>query len=235
VFESDIHHFHDSKYFDQHQLAVICLSRVFENPWFTRAWIAQEVGLASQATIVLGEAELDLRSSVKTTVLMSSALKLPAYFESGHFAEFLVMVHMWTEPEGFVQVLRLGMPFFAQDDRDKVYAYLAHPKALRSIEGWNRMTVQPDHTKLATEVYQQVTTRLIECDRSLEVLSTDLHDRIGNFHACRRGCHNGTGTIRYPQFWETLTSASTHLEILFTRPHCHRDPSQLRFPTQRTY
>jgi hypothetical protein len=102
VFESDIHHFHDSEYFDQHQLAVNCLSRVFENPWFTRAWIAQEVGLASQATIVLGEAELDLRRSVKTTVWMSSALKLPAYFESGHFAEFLVMVHMWTELEGFV-------------------------------------------------------------------------------------------------------------------------------------
>ncbi|KAK3369095.1 heterokaryon incompatibility protein-domain-containing protein [Lasiosphaeria ovina] len=103
-------------------------SFVFQNPWFSRVWIRQEVGYASKACALCGKNELDYRS-----------LKL-LYFWAV-FKKLALKGDAWVSPPSdsfrsssdFLDVLVAAREFQASDPRDKVYAMLSHPSAYEEL------------------------------------------------------------------------------------------------------
>ncbi|RYP12375.1 hypothetical protein DL765_007363 [Monosporascus sp. GIB2] len=103
-------------------------SFVFQNPWFSRVWIRQEVGYASKARALCGEAELDYRS-----------LRL-LYFWAV-YKRLTPGGDAWGSPPSdsfrsssdFLDVLVAAREFQSSDPRDKVFAMLSHPSAYEEL------------------------------------------------------------------------------------------------------
>lgn len=154
--------------------------RLFENPWFSRVWVLQEVGLASKVIVICGSEVIDWNhiGSVamffrKKEKLLLEHLNCSAVVNKV-FHLYLTFQRSFEDIRNeFLYVLDNARPYLATDPRDKVYALLAHRTA-QTEHG--KPFVEPDYSMSLLEVYRDLTLRMIECDSNVEVLSAVQHD-----------------------------------------------------------
>ena len=73
----------------------------------------------------------------------------------------------------FLYVLDNARPYLATNPRDKVFALLAHSTAYTED---GKAFMEPDYSKSLLQVYRDLGLRMMDCDKSLEVLSAVQHD-----------------------------------------------------------
>ncbi|KAI1395822.1 heterokaryon incompatibility protein-domain-containing protein [Hypoxylon fuscum] len=132
---------------------------LYQNPWFTRVWVLQEVGLAKKAVAIWGSSAVDFSEialfiyfSVYVPELTSalghslvSTLRGTPYhalwnvwctYGKGTWVEntpFLKSLATWIITNcnvDFVMLLEASKQFQATNPLDHVYAFLGHPKAI---------------------------------------------------------------------------------------------------------
>lgn len=128
-------------------------------PWFRRAWVIQEVGLARDPCVLYGRCEFGYREMIR--VLRWTSGQTWAL----QFAIPSLLVHRewhnWTQPKHpltFIDLLNHGALLNCSDPRDHVYAFLAHPLA-RNEDG--TPLVFPDYVKSVEQVYLDVSYVLL--------------------------------------------------------------------------
>ena len=143
--------------------------------WFTRAWVIQEVGLATNPRVLYGDVEFGYRDLCAF------------YLETRAFMSFY-NVHMewmdWSQKAGS-KVKMLPQTFLAlfddarrhecMDPRDHVYAFLGHP--LARLEGDGGTIIKPDYAKGFRDVYLELAIQLLKQEKPLHLLSTTEHDK----------------------------------------------------------
>lgn len=129
-------------------------------PWFRRAWVIQEVGLARDPRVLYGRCEFSYREMLK--VMRWKGGQTWAL----QFAIPSLLVHRewhdWTQPKeplSFIDLLNHGALLDCTDPRDHVYAFLAHPLARNEDGG---PFVYPDYTKSVDQVHFDVSCKLLQ-------------------------------------------------------------------------
>ncbi|TLS22422.1 uncharacterized protein PpBr36_09998 [Pyricularia pennisetigena] len=153
------------------------LPTLLGKPWFQRAWVLQEVGLARDPWIVYGDATPRSSRAVPDGNEFISYRDLMYVMEwlNTHAADFAskaglgcLLIHMrWTDwtlhkadehQYRFLDLLDHGALLGCRDPRDHVYCFLGHPLG-RTNDG--RPLVVPDYHKTVTQVYEEVSALLI--------------------------------------------------------------------------
>ncbi|TLD18649.1 hypothetical protein PspLS_10223 [Pyricularia sp. CBS 133598] len=153
------------------------LPPLLEKPWFQRAWVLQEIGLARDPRIVYGDATPNSSRAVPDGNEYISYRDLMYVIEwiNTHATDFAfkanlgsLLIHMrwtdWTSQKAdehqyrFLDLLDHGALMGCRDPRDHVYCFLGHPLA-RTDDG--EPIVAPDYRKPVVQVYEEVSTLLI--------------------------------------------------------------------------
>lgn len=128
-------------------------------PWFRRAWVIQEVGLARDPRVLYGRYDFSYREMLKVMGWKGGQTW------GFQFAIPSLLVHRawhdWTRPAhplNFIDLLNHGALLNCIDPRDHVYAFLGHPLARN--EGGNPL-VFPDYTKPVDQLHFDVSCKLL--------------------------------------------------------------------------
>ncbi|KAI6497556.1 hypothetical protein MCOR11_004314 [Pyricularia oryzae] len=146
-------------------------------PWFQRAWVLQEVGLARDPRIVYGDATSDGSRAVPDDSEFINYRDLMYVIEwvNTHATEFAskadlgsLLIHMrwadWTSQKAeehqyrFLDLLDHGALMGCRDPRDHIYCFLGHPLAM-TADG--EPLVVPDYGKTVVQVYEEVSALLV--------------------------------------------------------------------------
>ncbi|KAK2604201.1 hypothetical protein N8I77_007149 [Diaporthe amygdali] len=129
-------------------------------PWFRRAWVIQEVGLARDPRVLYGRCEFGYREMLRVMRWVSGQMW------AVQFAIPSLLVHRewydWTEskhPLTFTDLLSHGALLDCSDPRDRVYAFLGHPMARNEDGG---PLIFPDYVKSVDQVYLDVSCVLLQ-------------------------------------------------------------------------
>lgn len=128
-------------------------------PWFSRAWVIQEVGLARDPRVLYGRCEFGYRDMLRvmrwagcqTWILQFAIPSLLVHREW----------HDWTQskhPLNFIDLLNHGALLDCSDPRDHIYAFLGHPLA-KDEDG--SPLVFPNYVKSVEQVYLEVSCLLL--------------------------------------------------------------------------
>lgn len=128
-------------------------------PWFRRAWVIQEVGLARDPRVLYGRCEFGYREMIRVMrwaggQTWALQFAIPSFLVHREW-------HDWTQPKHpltFIDLLNHGALLNCSDPRDHVYAFLAHPLA-RNADG--SPLVFPDYVKSVEQVYLDVSCVLL--------------------------------------------------------------------------
>jgi hypothetical protein len=171
----------DALYDDPRWKALATLHRL---PWFTRAWVIQEVGLAKDPRVLYGGVEFSYRDLVKLAVwTMRCAPNLNTKagidFFSIH-ADWLDWSNDWhttkTYPnETFVDLLNQARWLSCSDPRDHIYSLLGHPLARSEDRSSHGRILYPDYNKDPMDVWFDLALRLL-AKHGLRILSAVNHN-----------------------------------------------------------
>ncbi|OIW28894.1 hypothetical protein CONLIGDRAFT_577459, partial [Coniochaeta ligniaria NRRL 30616] len=165
---------------------------LFEQRWFSRVWVIQEVALARDVIVIWDEASIDweyigLAAAVIRTNYdriarsiregpkrpfgypqFSPSRRVPLGVVNAYFMYRLCRSQAYNRPLSFsfYELLKLTRQFDCKDDRDRVYGLLGLPTT-------DNVPTQivPDYTKSAGEVYFEVASKLVDRE-GLSVLSS---------------------------------------------------------------
>lgn len=156
----------------------------FTNAWFERVWVVQEAVLASKATVLIGDWEIDWTAIGQAAVWFSSkGYAVPAVLYQLRDQQDLLPVSKpasawklcaWSERK--IPLLDLLNEFrtrLATNPVDKVYATFGLAEELQSMEeqGFHEL-VEPDYTsKTVLDVYRDIAKFLVIEHGDLAVLS----------------------------------------------------------------
>lgn len=99
---------------------------LLQKPWFSRMWIRQEVGYASNALIICGDEEVDW---LDLHWLMTFVVTMSAVGGHGLPAEKLHGISSYGHTTSLLDLLIESRELECSDPRDKVFALLTHPSA----------------------------------------------------------------------------------------------------------
>ncbi|KAJ9161929.1 HET-domain-containing protein [Coniochaeta hoffmannii] len=155
---------------------------LLQKPWFTRAWVLQEVGLARNPRVVYDNVDFNYRD-------LMAAVKWLTFHDSGFAARMGIpglLIHtLWTNWSGnFVQdpflrhcalldLLDHGALLQCRDPRDHIYAFLGHPLAVAA--GKTGRPIIPNYEKDVNQVYKEATRFLLH-QSGIRALSSAEHD-----------------------------------------------------------
>ncbi|KAK3900296.1 HET-domain-containing protein [Staphylotrichum tortipilum] len=167
-------------------------------PWFTRAWVVQEVGLAREPLVMYAEEEFLYRDLMRLAAWQERCAPTVA---SRWGVEFSTIHGDWLDwsVEGaeawkgdldrtFLDLVNQASWLGCADHRDHIYSLLGHPFAMMEVEGegtGKEMVVVPDYTKSVEDVYLELAVKLIRQPRGLRVLSAVEHVSGGEIGADR--------------------------------------------------
>ncbi|KAH3954369.1 hypothetical protein HBI56_046650 [Parastagonospora nodorum] len=162
------------------------MRQFFTNAWFERVWVVQEAVLASKATVLLGDWEIEWAAIGEAAVwFQSEGYAMPAVLryqmrDQQHFLPVSRTVSAWTLcswPDHRIPLLDLLSEFRnrqATNPKDKVYATFGIAEELAHLEenGLHEL-LEPDYkeTKTVAEVYRDIAKFLIIEHGHLGVLS----------------------------------------------------------------
>jgi hypothetical protein len=156
-----------------HSLAVL-----MRRPWFRRAWVLQEVGMAQHPVVLYGPVRFpyrELMAMVRWVRRFGWSIKYNIGVWAIH-VNWLDWSENWRESSSEEYTLHDLLDHAAllscQDLRDHVYAFLGHPLAQKG-DGSGPL-IKPDYTKSVLEIYQEVTVLLLQMV-GLKVLVTVEH------------------------------------------------------------
>jgi hypothetical protein len=154
------------------------LADMLGRPWFTRAWVVQEVGLATDPRVLLG-AGVDFSYRDVTQLALwqqRCAPQLPARFDGLDFSTIHIEWLDWRSDPADVAADRTFLELMNQaswlgcaDHRDHIYSLLGHP--LAQLPEGKGLIVDPDYNKSVEDVYHELTTQLLRLPTGLRVLS----------------------------------------------------------------
>ncbi|KIW30604.1 uncharacterized protein PV07_06337 [Cladophialophora immunda] len=153
------------------------LSRFHHLPWWTRAWVVQEVGLAREPICLYGTEEFDYRDLMRLAVWTT---RCAPHLEFRHDVSFATVHTDWldwspnwqeTSPDPsqtFLGLMNHSRWLSCRLKKDHIYALLGHP--LAHVESSEELIVQPAYNKTDEDVYLELGKTLIR-DHGLRVLS----------------------------------------------------------------
>jgi hypothetical protein len=156
------------------------LKTLMKNKWFKRAWVMQEVGVATEPVVLYGDAEFSYR---KLVLLMRWIVRCAPQLKNRPGIPVLT-IHSdweyWTEGWKDRHEYKLGLLDFLSaakglgcgDSRDHVYAFLGHP--LTQNEDGSPI-IQPDYKKNKIQVLRQLSEYMLP-KLGPRVLSAVEHD-----------------------------------------------------------
>ncbi|KAI9774468.1 MAG: hypothetical protein M1839_001701 [Geoglossum umbratile] len=138
-------------------------------PWFTRAWVLQEVGLADDPRVLYGDVEFSYRDLMRLAIWVTRCApnlepRASVSFFSIH-TDWLDWSPDWrktsTYPnETFLVLLNHARWLACREWRDHIYAFLGHP--LAQLDGGPRTVVIPDYSKPVLDVYLELAIQLLQ-------------------------------------------------------------------------
>ena len=174
-----------------HDLAHLPLSSfddLMRNPWFSRLWVLQEIGLANKGFIVCGERYIDWESVMKTIMWKTrvpraspgdgSDVRYTAWrswysFKPESRARFIIV----SAYQSFLELLRETRKHRALDPRDHLYAQLSHPASIRDrVQSF----LEPDYEKTPEHVYREFTIGWINEHQSVDIVAYSGHALTGD-------------------------------------------------------
>ncbi|KAL2195290.1 heterokaryon incompatibility protein-domain-containing protein [Corynascus similis CBS 632.67] len=148
-------------------------------PWFRRAWIPQEIGTETDATVHWGDESISwiaLHGSMKHLETQGWELKKKHKIDT---SAITVLFRRFATPatdkasdqahQSFIYQLCLSARNIASDPRDYIYSQLGHPSAWISSE--NAMIIQPDYDNTVSAVYHEIAIRALTTSATLTVLN----------------------------------------------------------------
>lgn len=153
----------------------LAIKKMFDIEYFHRAWIIQEVGLASRARLSWGKSDMwidweEIATFVK--FMDDNGASIVTHFDlKSWVCNHICMV--WTmKPDGqplydFSEVLHWARIHISTDPRDYVYALLGHPSAIVGGD----LIIEPRYTVSTEEVYTTLATNTITRTNSLHILA----------------------------------------------------------------
>jgi hypothetical protein len=160
---------------DNRWFAVGTLTR---QPWFRRAWVLQEAGLADNPRVHYGEVELSYRDLIAVLRWLNHCMWCERYGVNFWF------IHLqwcnWSQASSrsqytFLDLLCHTTLLRCSDPRDHVYSFLGHP--LAQLKDGSGSIVQPDYDKSHLTLFLEVTQALLQ-QEGLRVLSMVEHDEV---------------------------------------------------------
>jgi hypothetical protein len=151
-------------------------------PWFTRAWVVQEVGLAKDPRVLYGPVEFSYRDLMKLAAwTMRRAPNLDTRASVSFFSvhvDWADWSHEWrtnaTYPENtLVDLLNQARWLGCKDPRDHIYSLLGHP--LARLKDGKTLIVEPDYLKDHLDVWFDLAVHLIDI-YGLRILSAVEHN-----------------------------------------------------------
>ncbi|ETN37488.1 uncharacterized protein HMPREF1541_07110 [Cyphellophora europaea CBS 101466] len=162
------------------------LARVMGLPWFSRAWVIQEAGVARDPRALLGSFDLDYRQLMQLTrwvVRCASQLQSRSSIplETIH-TDWERWSAGWQEQQTYryslVDFLSHAKPLGCHESRDHVYAFLGHPLCQQEGEdGIIRPIIRPDYSMPLEEVYRRMTEWMLSHE-GMKVLSAAEHNEV---------------------------------------------------------
>ena len=153
---------------------------LFDQPWFTRVWVIQEVVLAQNTIVKWGHAEISWHwIGLAAAIIRTNYPELCYQYEFGWcgiYNAYLMfrISNMSDLPPlklSFLQLLRLTRQFYVSDPRDKVYGLLGiHTTDNDPQEG--QLFVDPDYSISAAELCIRVARKVISETQNLSILSS---------------------------------------------------------------
>jgi hypothetical protein len=160
---------------DNRWFAVGTLTR---RPWFRRAWVLQEAGLADNPRVHYGEVEFSYRDLIAVLRWLTRCTWCYRYEVNAWH------IHMqwcnWRQAPSrpqytFLDLLCHTTVLQCRDPRDHVYSFLGHP--LAQLKGGSGSIVQPDYDKSPLTLFLEVTQALLQ-QNGLRVLSMVEHNEV---------------------------------------------------------
>ena len=193
------------------------LLRLLRRPWFSRVWVVQEVALAKEAVVQLGNRtapwEWFIRAArVYRDHMSCCATIITPFNDSEGVDEFLALKNclagiLALDGEALRSIslhsaLRLFYDRQATDPRDKVYGLLG------LLDHGSRL-VSADYAILAEDVYEEAAFKVIESSGDLSIL-TDIDEYVGDVPAAS-WAPDWTTNAAYGLDLYDLFSAAGHL------------------------
>ena len=214
------------------------VQRFFRLPWFSRTWVMQECGLASQAVVLWGDSTIDWNPIGVTAVFLLRYCR--AHLNSLNLSRDVENVRdIYTTFSPFVpgatffHLLNTARRYNASDARDKVFALLSHPTANGVSPWW-----AAPHNASAFETCRELVTQFLPRpdDKFLirrfaqkqQKSSAEAANRPGPF---LKADYSRTSDEVYRDLaWDHITRTET-LEILTAVQHDPKSTSDLFDPS----
>lgn len=144
---------------------------LFQRPWFTRAWVVQEVAVSRNAYLCCGGDRISWeRVEIAIAYFISSGLLHAVPTSSVAFPLIMQLArqdYCRKKSKSLLDVLSTYRHFHATDPRDKIFAFLglADPDELDSLQ------VFPDYSLEVKDLYKRVAIKILKKERFLEILA----------------------------------------------------------------
>jgi hypothetical protein len=156
----------------------LAVARLFDQPWFTRAWIVQEVLVSRNLGVLYGPMSIPfdmldrLGSAVQHVILDTVGWPHALHIKTRGYHAFSKLTHAnrLFEHDGcpaknFLSFLfDIQETFTSTDSRDKIFAFLGLKRNLEPP------VVLPDYSKNAAEVFADAAISFIQASSTLDVL-----------------------------------------------------------------
>lgn len=150
---------------------------LFDQPWFQRVWVIQEVSGNRNIDVMCGRSRIDWASvALVATWIEANDQRHFARPDSAfrglrgvYNASFLFDTAR-SRDNAWLQLLSEARSFAATDPRDKIFGLLGHPSVDWGEDAGTQGLVA-DYSKTMTEVFADVVVRHIRQSRSLDILS----------------------------------------------------------------
>lgn len=150
-----------SVFFNPNEEEKMRVQRFFRLPWFSRTWVMQECGLASQAVVLWGDRALDWNQIAVTAIFLLRYCR--AHLDSLNLSRDVENVRdIYTTFSPFVpgatffHLLNRVRRYRTSDARDKIFALLSHPTANGVSPWW-----AAPHNASAFETYRELITQFL--------------------------------------------------------------------------
>jgi hypothetical protein len=201
----------DPLYDDPRWRAVATLHRV---PWFKRAWVIQEVGIAQNPRVLYGPVEFSYRDLMKLALwTMRCAPNLDTKSGVSFFSVhtgWMDWSDNWRDAasdpgEDFVDLLNQARGLSCRDPRDHIYSLLGHPLARAESGSESALIIDPDYNKDPMDVWFNLAVILLT-KHGIRVLSSVEHNEDNfkkdypswipwcwpeEYVSCTLGCYHG--------------------------------------------
>ncbi|KAF2018164.1 HET-domain-containing protein [Aaosphaeria arxii CBS 175.79] len=152
---------------------------LFNNVWWTRIWVLQEITNASKASFLWGKAMIDWNVIRYALEAFYADYYLLVRLERRGMQNAWLMHHLSMDTlrgefrPSFLDLLDVARGFDATKEQDKVYGLLGLPTKTGDVE--EEVFLQPDCALSVAEVYTQVALKMIKQQQNLNLLSYTVH------------------------------------------------------------